>query len=99
MPYNVQMAQELKLTDHPMRFRFAKWAYDRLTEDANFGKKVNFSDEIYFYLGGHVNKQNYSIWGAENPHAYIEKPMHPKRVTSCVRILVQRHNWAILLRK
>ena len=21
------------------------------------------------------------IWGTENPHAYIEKPMHPKQVT------------------
>ena len=25
--------------------------------------------------------QNCPIWGTENPHAYIEKPTHPKRVT------------------
>ena len=30
-PYKVQLVQELKPTDHPMRFRFAKWACDRLT--------------------------------------------------------------------
>ena len=23
-----------------------------------------------------------SIWGTENPHAYIEKPTHPKRVAA-----------------
>ena len=44
-------------------------------------KKIVFSDEVHFDLGGHVNKQNCSIWGTENPHAYIEKPTHPKRVT------------------
>ena len=27
-PYKVQLVQELKPTDHPMRFRFAKWACD-----------------------------------------------------------------------
>ena len=36
-PYKVQLVQELK----PIRFRFAKWACDRLTEDADFGKKKN----------------------------------------------------------
>ena len=39
MPYKVQLVQELKPIDHPMRFRFAKWACDRLTLDADFGKK------------------------------------------------------------
>ena len=38
-------------------------------------------DEAHFDLGGHVNKQNCRIWGTENPHACIEKPTHPKRVT------------------
>ena len=60
-----------------------KWACDRLTEDADFGKKkkIIFSDEADFDLGGYVNKQNYRIWGTENLNAYIEKPTHPKRVT------------------
>ena len=39
MAYKVQLVQELKSIDHPMRFRFAKRACDRLTEDADFGKK------------------------------------------------------------
>ena len=38
---------------------FAKWARDRLTEDANFvkKKKIIFSDEAHFDLGVFVNKQ------------------------------------------
>ena len=61
--------------------RFAKWAYDRHTENADFGKKkIIFSDEAHFDLGGYVNKQNYRVWGTENPHVYTEST-HPKRVT------------------
>ena len=53
-------------------FSFAKWACDRLTEDADFGKKIIFTDEAHFDL---VNKQNCRIWGTENMHAYIaEEP-------------------------
>ena len=62
--------------------RWANWACDRLLDDADFGKKkIIVSDEAHFDLGGYVNKQNCSIWGTENPHAYIKKPMHPKKVT------------------
>ena len=60
--------------------RFTKWACDRLTADVDFGKKkIIFSDQAHFDLGGYVNKQNCRIWGTENPHAYIVKPTHPKR--------------------
>ena len=44
-------------------------------------KKNIFSDEAHFDLGGYLNKQYLRIWGTENPHAYIEKSTHPKRVT------------------
>ena len=50
-----------------------KCACDRLTEHPDFGKKIVFST--------YVNNQNCSIWRTENPHAYIEKPTHPKRIT------------------
>ncbi len=80
-PYKVQLVQKLKQRDHPFRFRFAEWACDRLKEDANFGKKIIFSDEAHFHLGGYVNKQNCRIWGTENPHVILEKPKHPQRVT------------------
>ena len=57
-------------------------AIDRLTEDADFGKKkIIFSAEAHFDLGGYVNKQNCRIWGTENPNACIEQSTHAKRVT------------------
>ena len=63
---------------YPMRFRFAKWALQKMTI---LPKKNFFSDEAHFHLGGYINKQNCRIWGTENTHAFIEKPIHPKRVT------------------
>ena len=44
-------------------------------------QKIIFLDEAHFDLGGYENKQNCHIWSSENPHAYIEMPTHPKRVT------------------
>ena len=56
-----------------LRFRFVKGACDRLTEDADFAKKkIIFSDEAHFDLGGYVRqilfffgkcfKKNYRIF-------------------------------------
>ena len=75
--HKVKLDQELKTFDHPMCCRFAKWACDRLPEDATFDKKkIIFADEAHFDLGGYVNNQNCHIWGTKTPHAYIEKPVH-----------------------
>ena len=53
-------------------------------------KKIIFSDEAHFDLGGYVNKQNCRIWDTEKPHA--------SKTNHClVRILVQRHNWASII--
>jgi len=78
--YKVQLVQELKPHDHPMHFRFTQWAEQRLVED-DFYRKIIFSDEAHFHLGGYVNKQNYRIWRSENLHVVMEKLMHPQRVT------------------
>lgn len=73
--------RELKARDHPLRYQFAVWAIDQLEADPDFAQKIIFSDEAHFHVGGYVNKQNCRIWGSENPHEYVEKPMHPLRVT------------------
>ena len=63
-----------------------KWACDRLSEDADFGKKKKSSFQMKL-IGGYVNKQNCRISGIENPHAYIEHPTHPKRITVWCNII------------
>ena len=58
-------------------------------------KKMIFSDEAHFDLGGYVNKQNWCIWGTES-HAF--KADTSKTRHCLVRILVQGHNWTISLK-
>ena len=55
-PYKVQLDQELKPIDHPMRFRLAKW------------KKNHLSTQAHFDVGVYINKQNCRICGTENPY-------------------------------
>ena len=76
---------EFYIKTFPIYFRFVKCAGDRFTDDAHYCKKNFFSDEAPFDLGEYIIKQSCRIWGTENSHTYIEKPMHPKRVTVWTR--------------
>lgn len=79
--YKIQLTQEIKPRDHAQRRGFVDWVLEHHEIDADFSKKIIFSDEAHFQLNGYVNKQNCRIWGAENPRVILEKPMHPPRVT------------------
>ncbi|GBN06407.1 hypothetical protein AVEN_139759-1 [Araneus ventricosus] len=39
-----------------------------------------FSDEAYFNLDGFVNKQNWRIWGTENPHVAVLSSQYSPKV-------------------
>ena len=47
-----------------------------LQKMSTLAKKIIFSDEAHFDLGGYVNKHAFNAFVT-----YIEKPTHPKRVT------------------
>ena len=78
---------------HPMHFRFAKWACDRLTEDVSLFRWRSFRS-------WRICKQaKLSHLGHRKPARIHWKPDAPKTSHCLVQILVQRHNWAIFLRK
>lgn len=80
-PYKIQLVQELKPRDHAMRRDFGVWAENEIDLDADFHRKILFSDEAHFWLNGYVNKQNCRIWSEENPHETLETPLHPQKLT------------------
>ena len=56
-------------------------------------KKIIFSIEVHFDLGGYVNKQICRIWGTENRTHTLKSRRNPKRVTLWHSFLVQRHEF------
>ena len=59
-------------------------ATDWLTEDADFDKTNHLFRWRSFWFWRVCKQAKLSHLGTENPHRYIEKPTHSKRVTWCV---------------
>lgn len=74
--YKIQLVQELKPTDYPLRLNFANEMLQRFPTFEN----ILFSDEANFHLNGHVNKQNCRFWSNENPREKHERPLHSPKV-------------------
>ena len=99
-PYKVHLVQQLKSIDHPMRFRFAKWACDRFTEDADFGKKKNHLFIWSSFWSWRICKQAKLLHLGHRKPARIHWIADAPKTSHClVRNLVQRHNCAIFLWK
>ena len=77
-----------------------KWACDQLTEDADFGKKNYHLFRWSSFWSWRVCKQaNFSHLGQRQPARIDWKADALKTAHCLMRILIQRHNWAIFLRK
>jgi hypothetical protein len=40
----------------------------------------HFTDEAWIHLSGFVNLQNSGLWSSENPHAFLESPLHAQKI-------------------
>ena len=90
------------LTDnlfYPSAERKWLWPCDPLTEDDDFGKKNHLFRWSSFWSWRVCKQAKLSHLGHRNPARIYWKAAAPKTSYCLVRILVQRHNWAIFLRK
>lgn len=78
-PYKISVLQQLLPPDFQRREQYCHWFNENLNNN-NILDKTFFSDEAWFHLSGYVNSQNRRIWSAENPHVFIESPLHPQKV-------------------
>lgn len=80
-PYKIQTQQPLQTSSVENRKQFANdllEMIDRGNIDVNC---IWFSDEAHFHLDGFVNKQNWRIWGTENPHVCVPQTLYSPKVT------------------
>jgi len=80
-PYKIQIKQSLSDVAIKRRLDFANKMLIKIDEENFDISKIIFSDEAHFWLGGYVNKQNYRIWGTEQPNSIVTRPLHPQKLT------------------
>ncbi|GFU11730.1 transposable element Tcb2 transposase [Trichonephila clavipes] len=76
-----QFGLAIHQNDHQARRRYVEWAQNKIAVVPDFHKRILFSDEAHFWLNGYVSKQNCRIWSEANPQVYVEKPLHPEKLT------------------
>jgi hypothetical protein len=78
-PYKITIVQELLPTDLESRINYCNRFQNNLNNDRLFDLSF-FSDEAWCHVSGYVNSQNVRYWSSENPHVFVEAPLHPMKV-------------------
>jgi hypothetical protein len=75
----------LKPQDFEARVNYCHW-FQQTFDNDDLLDLTFYSDEARFMLSGYVNSQNFRIWSTDNPHAYLEAPLH-SQIVICIRRL------------
>lgn len=78
-PYKMQTYQALLPTDHARRLAYCQWFVNNLMNN-DLLNLTFFSDEAWFHLSGYVNSQNMRMWSTDNPHFFVESPLHVQKI-------------------
>jgi hypothetical protein len=89
-PYRVQAFHEIVPNDLPRRQAFCQWFLDNLADHDEVLDKTFFTDECWFHLSGYTNSQNMRMWSSDNPHYFIETPLHPQKLEAWAAISKKR---------
>src|SRR6185437_3932504 len=81
-PYRIQCMHELKPGDPERRLAFAEDYLTRVEFNPEWIDTIFWSDEVRFTLSGQVNIWNCRIWANENPHEFVQEPLHAEKVTT-----------------
>ena len=74
-PHRISCQIELNDAEFAKRLQYCLWFKRNLNEN-DVVEKTFFSDEAWFHLSGYVSSQNSRVWSSQNPHKFVEKPLH-----------------------
>jgi len=72
---------ELKRGDPERRLAFAEDYLTRVELNPEWIDTIFWTDEAHFTLSSQVNTWNSRIWANENPHMFVQEPLHDEKVT------------------
>ena len=67
-PYRLQILPQLSDAEKTNRLLFAHLIKQKLQENPDFLKRIGYSDECRFSLGGAINKQKVRVCGKQRPN-------------------------------
>jgi hypothetical protein len=79
-PYQMQVFHELIPGDNAKSVNYCRWFKNLIRGNIGVLDQIFFTDEAWFHLSGYVISQYYRTWRIENPHNYIETPLHPQKI-------------------
>lgn len=80
-PYKITGVQRLSDEAKEARKQFCGQLLGIEQGDTFPVQQTVFTDEAHFWMDGYVNRQNYRIWGTENPNYLVDVSLHPTKVT------------------
>jgi hypothetical protein len=67
-PYHMELHQALTAADFARRLNYCHWLGNVISEDAQFLRRILWTDEATFTNVGGVNLHNAHYWSQNNPH-------------------------------
>jgi len=80
-PWKPQCVQQLFPEDMDRRLQFAESMLEIVRVNPNLFKKIVWSDEAVFHVGGFVNRHNSHHWGTHSPKKLLKKSQSRPRLT------------------
>ncbi|KAJ8957516.1 hypothetical protein NQ318_020553, partial [Aromia moschata] len=80
-PYRLQATHEILLAYEPLGLQFYQWFINYFNNNDAVFKKA------WFHLSSYVNSHHMRLWNTDNPHIYIETPLHPQTILMWVASL------------
>ncbi len=84
-PGRISVQNELNPTDPAKQIAYCIWFKTFTHNGASRLDDAYFRTDVWVHSDGYVNSHSYRIWSEDNPHAFTETGLRPKKIGGLVR--------------